>query len=282
MKSNLSKSFPRYPDQKVYEIKNFRRKVEVSFKDCDLGWIHFDVRLGRQTVTLRASDIYDPFPDLISWLEAIAVGVQCCAFQFDEEGDDKKLELSKISWDRYDLTISQPYDPPYILLSGSVNPVQLVDEFYGKLKLFGQSPDYRKDQWETETLGERMAQFADGTGPGFDLKEGLLTLDRQELMEVFFKAAPRYWINFPGAKEKGEEWSRCLDYVLYPDNPEKHTGVVETPIEWGIPDDYDTLPLQRKAVIVQECLDEKVGSHDGTKLGQIHSAIVEDWLQRRK
>jgi hypothetical protein len=57
---------------------------------------------------------------------------------------------------------------------------------------------------------------------------------------------------------------------------------VETPQEWNIPVDYDTLSLQQKATIVQGCLDEQVSGYQGSKLGEIRSAIVENWLNRKR
>ena len=56
--------------------------ISVDFIRCEVGWIDFRITAGNQSVVVKASEVFDPFPDLLAWLEAMAVGVQECAFIF--------------------------------------------------------------------------------------------------------------------------------------------------------------------------------------------------------
>src|SRR5438874_185411 len=60
-------------------------KVSLQFNGCDAGWIHFTVTTGHQSAGVRASWVYDPFPDLVRWMHAILTDVQECSFTIEEE-----------------------------------------------------------------------------------------------------------------------------------------------------------------------------------------------------
>ena len=40
-------------------------KVKVKFHDCHLGFIHWDLSVENQSITIQMSEYYDPVPDLI-------------------------------------------------------------------------------------------------------------------------------------------------------------------------------------------------------------------------
>lgn len=50
------------------------RVENVSIEFSEFGWLPVTLRAGGQEVTFEASDVYDPFLDLIAWLEAVAAG----------------------------------------------------------------------------------------------------------------------------------------------------------------------------------------------------------------
>lgn len=47
--------------------------VFVEFTECRYGWIYFNVKAGGYEVNIRASGVFDPFPDLIAWLDRKSV-----------------------------------------------------------------------------------------------------------------------------------------------------------------------------------------------------------------
>ena len=58
---------------------------------CEAGWIDLDLSAGVQLIELSLSAVFDPMPQLLVWLEAIALGVQECGFDLDEEGHLRTL-----------------------------------------------------------------------------------------------------------------------------------------------------------------------------------------------
>jgi hypothetical protein len=133
-------------------MSNLPQDICVSFDECADGWIYFTVSRSSQSVKLRASYVFDPFPELVAWLEAITSEVQYCAFEMHEEGTDKKFTFSRIGYDHYNITFSDCGASPEVYLSGDVDPAQLVEEFYSNLRVFGQSQAYKKDMWELKPL----------------------------------------------------------------------------------------------------------------------------------
>ncbi len=116
--------------------------VIVRFTRCEYGWIYFTVITDEYEVDIRASEVYDPFPDLIAWLEAIAVGVKECAFDMEEEGPEKRFEFRKISYDKFRLYITDNYEKT--LLETFVDRKQLVSAFYNGIKTYASFPDYQE------------------------------------------------------------------------------------------------------------------------------------------
>jgi hypothetical protein len=253
--------------------------VQVQFADCDVGWIHFKVNLGPQCVDVRASEVFDPFPDLLAWLEAIAVGVQECAFELDEEGGGKRFQFRCITYGGFVFSMSDVPDV-HVLLTGKVNPRQLVSAFYHGLREFAHSAKYKRAEWEIETLGERLASSFDPPMRQDDLLGYLMVMGAEEMKELFFKAAPSYEVSFPEAKDKREEISLFVDYAVDRDNTETTKGMVRTPQHWCFPDGFDFLPERDRAEYIIQCLKEQVSSFDGTRLGDMQSAIIENWLAK--
>lgn len=59
---------PRVPSIQV-------RDVSVTFDPPDAGWIGIGIAAGDQTTEISASEIYDPFPDLVAVLEHLSEGI---------------------------------------------------------------------------------------------------------------------------------------------------------------------------------------------------------------
>ena len=55
------------------------------------GWIILNFIIPSNQVTIYLSDCFDPFPDLIKWLEDISLNRLPSAFIIDEEGKGKRL-----------------------------------------------------------------------------------------------------------------------------------------------------------------------------------------------
>lgn len=65
--------------------------VRFNQEESDYGWIDFEIGLGQQRALLTLSDVYDPFPTLLEWLDAVSEGDLPIAIDIDEEGPVVRL-----------------------------------------------------------------------------------------------------------------------------------------------------------------------------------------------
>lgn len=255
--------------------------ILVEFTECRYGWIYFNVKAGGCEVNIRASEVYDPFPDLIAWLEAIVAGVQECAFDMEEEGPEKRFEYRKITYKNFRFRITDNYEE--ILLEAFVDSKQLVSEFYNSLKAFASSDEYQKNksEWEDELLWERMSKITNPHATREVVLHALLQKNREKIIETFFKFAPFFLLAYPDAKDESDNFSRLVDYTLNPDDPVTKQGLVETPQYWPVPEEFDEWPIDKRSQYLEECMDENVnGTKCGTRLGNIHSTIIDQYLKK--
>lgn len=134
------------------------QKLKTTLVEAGWGRISFSIALGNQSVRIDAVESADPFPGIKSWLEAIAVGVEECAYTVDEEPNLKKLSFDR-SYDKKIIKIADA-DAGKTLLSGQVEPRQLVADFYNMIKNIPSSGNYRKFFWERQTLYERLGYLS--------------------------------------------------------------------------------------------------------------------------
>jgi hypothetical protein len=252
--------------------------ISIEFADCDAGWIHFTVKAGTHEVQIRASEVFDPFPSLIAWLESIAVGVQECSFEMEEEGPEKRFEYKKYAYQRLSrFRLTDNYQKTH--LESLVEPKQLVSVFYEGIKIFATSPVYKKSEWEDESLWERFSKVTNPPTSREVIIRHLLSKTREKLIEVFFKMAPYVIISFPDAKDENESWARGIHAMVDPDGPEKRKGILETPQYWPIPEDFDSWQIQDREAFLEEELNVNVSDKRGTRLGDIHSEIIDKYLE---
>ena len=71
-------------------------KVTFSFSYPESGWLQWAVTCSAyvQNVVIACSNVFDPFPRLFKWLEAVADGQLPAETVIDEEGQEKLLRAS--------------------------------------------------------------------------------------------------------------------------------------------------------------------------------------------
>lgn len=125
--------------------------VCVMFQETiDWGGIPITIACEGQSVRLVVTDCCDPFPAMLRWLEAITTGVQCCSFDIDEEGTDKRFSLEQ-TCNGSQFSIVDKYDEPEIFIRSEVDPGQLVQAFYKGLREYACSPLYIKAHWHDKS-----------------------------------------------------------------------------------------------------------------------------------
>lgn len=250
-------------------------QVKVIFQECDAGWIFFSVAAGSQSVDCRASEVFDPFPKLVAWLEAIAGGTQASSFIVDEEGREKEFKALGGHGGSLRLRI-EDRDTHNVLLEAVVDRRQCVGEFYHTLRAFAESPAYVPAQWECETLGERIQQHTGQTEE--ELVQKCCALSAEELREYLFKAAPRYKVIWPEETTPQEKSNNFVDRALPPTTTEYPPGVREIPSYYEFPEGFDHLLVDRRRESIRDCLNDWVRSYGGCRLRALVSAQLERWL----
>lgn len=135
---------------------------------CSAGWIDLEIKAGARAVALSLSAVFDPLAKLLAWLEALALGVQECGVDLDEEGCERTLRARQNDLHRrastiaaLDLVVREGGldQSGALLLSARVERQVLVSALYRCLRDFAASPRYDPMQWE-----EPVAQTDDETG----------------------------------------------------------------------------------------------------------------------
>lgn len=91
-----------------YGINKFLKDLSVErisfeFKDKGHGWIVLNVNFKNVIIKVQLSSIFDPFDDILHWLEEINNGNKSSMIKIDEEGTIKLLSLTYLPQYKTDL-----------------------------------------------------------------------------------------------------------------------------------------------------------------------------------
>jgi hypothetical protein len=75
------------------------KKIQVSFIDEGHGWILMKLELPEKTISVNLSNVFDPFPDLLRWMEDICKDCLPALLIIDEEGYGKKFIADRLPKD---------------------------------------------------------------------------------------------------------------------------------------------------------------------------------------
>ena len=150
-------------------------KVTLVFSHPIAGWIQFGVMATPyvQNWVINFSNVYDPVPGVIQWLEDIVDNNLPCECGIDEEGKVKALRATPVNDDEFIFEILAPWwnkkrlseQPIYLYMQ--VNRHQFLSEF---LKRWDDFLDnyYEPKQWEEygfrlrEMDISKIRKFVDG------------------------------------------------------------------------------------------------------------------------
>lgn len=114
-------------------------------------------------LSMRMSSTFCPIRDFIRFLEAIVVGVQECAFEWDAEGPDGRMEWLRSSGGRGFLTVFWPMnyrsdgtreDGVGMLMERR----QVVTALYYAFRSFAESASYRAQDYEWACGGDGQSE----------------------------------------------------------------------------------------------------------------------------
>jgi hypothetical protein len=124
----------------------------VAFTRCSHGWIDFVLTSRQSSVTISATYLADPFPEMIKWLEQVVMASPYSKWSIDNEGRFIDIEYTMpngsqghlVAMDRFESRFYPPRN-----LSVDIKPCQLVLAFYQSFLSFVQSPLYDSTAWYT-------------------------------------------------------------------------------------------------------------------------------------
>lgn len=250
----------------------------VDFYEANAGWLRYKFTAGQQSFNNCFSHFGDPLPNLKHWLETISIGVQQTSFQYNNEGTDIKFDFKRVCWGGQEvLTISEAYESGDIFIKATIDRRQLVKAFYLGLLTFASSDKFDSKEWEIEYLKERLCKILKTDEE--TLIGQLAVLDKKKLSEILFNADPTYYVSFPEATDKNEEWNMFLQDTIDKDKgTSNELERVETPAEWNNPNEYNFWPTDKKREFVIECINETISGYYGMKIDDFRSTIIEKYL----
>jgi hypothetical protein len=108
----------------------------------DIGWMPVTISAGDQTVAFSASTVFDPFPELVRWLEGMAAG-RFPRLLINTEGVNVAFHIFQSEGDTVRFVVTNDAEADDAIdLDVCINRTTLVHDIYKPLLIF----------WESESL----------------------------------------------------------------------------------------------------------------------------------
>ena len=141
--------------------------VGIHFEVDDFGWVILRMTLGEQDIEVDFSHVYDPFPSLLEWLQAILVGDLPIGFEIDEEGTERLLIAHAFDNGRLLFAVLDKWDRTEFG-AAIVDREALLAAFHKELNDFLRDPGrFNTDDWEATDILGRESYWADLLGHSF-------------------------------------------------------------------------------------------------------------------
>ncbi len=254
--------------------------LQVSFHGCEAGWINLDIRMGDHHATFQCSDLYDPAPDLLAWLEGISLGLTRVAWTLDQEGSSVTFDASTkqpTDWGALprepillDVRPSDGEALPAIELARST----LIDAFYDAFRSFATSVEYDPKQWEC--LGNAaLVEERSGT-------------PAQEWLESLCKTAvPRRNVQDALWRVERVLCTASWDDLMQAGEPDDHLRLTGEPcpsgyrpLFWRLTE-WDDLDEAGRRQWLNDWLEDPLHPWHGTPWPAMRSPWIEHWQRHR-
>ena len=199
-----SKLLAKYAEELPKNIKH----IKVLFDKPEYGWInaHFSINNNEMTF-LEFSSVYEPFVDIIAWLERIySYRFEVSILRIDCEGYEAELCYEPILYYDYNKWKGHGHYTEYgifyiyetstdeITLDAFCHPKDLVKSFYNAIIDYAkemQNDDDFIDHWVWDAYNGEMGTYNEDSP---ELKDFFLDKVRSEIIEDYIKngVEPRY------------------------------------------------------------------------------------------
>lgn len=117
------------------------KTIQVSFTNEGHGWILMKLDLPEKLISVHLSNVFDPFPDMLRWMEDICKDWLPAILIIDEEGYGKKLIADRLSKEANDSVLLRVYEwgksrRDYLLTKSEIPKHMLVKSVLNRLQSF--------------------------------------------------------------------------------------------------------------------------------------------------
>ncbi|KRA79745.1 hypothetical protein [Altererythrobacter sp. Root672] len=136
----------------------------AHFTAPNAGWIRLRIEPLHDLYAISCTHIYDPFDDLVVWLEQIASGSAAATWCVNQEGSVSRLQFyGGVVDDRADYLLHVQSDKQGIARIRGVRVVrsQLVESLYCSFRLMADDPNYQAREWEAHPQFQLLDDLGD-------------------------------------------------------------------------------------------------------------------------
>jgi hypothetical protein len=274
-------------------------RVDVSFRHEKHDWLRMRVRaygeaqtmtdlsddfeptrrrvlaIPKTQISCRISSVFCPFRDLLAWLEAIAAGVQECAFEWDAEGPSGRLALEH-SYFRLDW-----HEGAKKSIRMRADRRQVVSAFYTAFRRFVESVEYDPLRYERLRIGEEIVLGIEKRFTEDEIIGQLLVLGSAEAEGALQRLRPHAWLGVEGLDPLADARSSYRAVIgaleaerqgIAPLRPLHRYPIPYIEAQW---DRWDT---PRRRARLKDIFNGHGLSCHGAPLRLLRSSIVEGWL----
>jgi hypothetical protein len=215
-----------------------------------------------------------PFKDFVTFLEAIAIDVEECAFNWDAE-----FCYGRLHWER-----RFPKDTGFFTVEWStsreqlshrmmLNTRQMVGALYLAFRTLVESPDYDRLRYEGVTYGEAFALLLSNASLD-DLVREFVRRNALEAKELLLRLGQIYGSRSTDG-QKNE--TRPIEYFLEKTNPNDLWNDYREYDGWIDPE-WDTWNIDQRKNRLETLLSYRNHDWEGNNLQKTRSKLIEEWL----
>lgn len=249
--------------------------VSVSFEPAEHGWQPVCLSAGGRSLRFDASHLYDPFPVLLDWLEAVAVGRRRAAITDLENqtlhlfafpvGNPARVGL------RLALVVDSISKAPEVQLDIDVERWRFVSAVYGALRRFAESDRYDADHFGSVSFRESLIRKGYSADASALADQDAVTLNR-----FFWDLYPHTVFSFGPFSEP------FRDVPHYPGlSPPTldADGWLRTPLpRFRVPHGFEGWDADRRQAYMAEMLDDVATCFECADMRTLRSPVIEAYL----
>ncbi len=119
-------------------MKKKKRPLQISFYREGGGWILLRLNLPEKTIKISLSGVFDPLPDLFTWIEDICQNNLPSEIEIDQEGQFVRIVASILTRDAKDSFLLKIFnsDTEQLLVKSELSKRDFVMTFLNRFESF--------------------------------------------------------------------------------------------------------------------------------------------------